>query len=158
MYDDISYSFSLIHCYSILSDCVMLCYRKIVGPKQASQVMTSERNSLIRKTASFPGTDIQVSGKDRRKEMHQIYLTVSLKTISHQQLFISWKYNIIYFCRSDPVCCWCSNEYWLCLISWRCLRHANTIKEKIINNLTKLDQPWVAPLLIQYSHIYLCVL
>ncbi len=92
MYADISFSFSLIHCYSILSDCVMLCYRKLGGPKQAGQVMTSERNTLIRKTASFPGTDIQVLGKDRRKEMHQIYLTVSLKTISHQQSF-----NFLYF-------------------------------------------------------------
>lgn len=61
----------------------MLCYRKIKGPKQAGQVMTSETNTLIRKMASSPGTDIQVLGKDKRKETLQIYLTVSYKTMSH---------------------------------------------------------------------------
>lgn len=97
--------FNLIHCYGVLllSNCVMLCYRKIRGPKQAGQVMTSETNTLIRKMASSPGTDIQVLGKDKRKETHQIYHTVSYKTMSHD--LISCINNILYFHRSDTVCC-----------------------------------------------------
>lgn len=73
----------------------MLFYRKIRSPKQAGQVMTSERNTLIRKMASSPGTDIQVLGKDKRKEKPLIYLTVSFKTMSHD--LISCFRNILYF-------------------------------------------------------------
>jgi len=93
----------------------MLFYRKIRSPKPADQVMTSERNTRIRKMASSPATDIQVLGKDKRKEKPQIYLTVSFKTMSRD--FISCIHNILYFRRSDLVCCWSSNEY----LFWSCL-------------------------------------